>query len=47
MSENSTRLKILRNRTHFLEPLEFDANTASRDEIAHNKSIKETALKFY
>ena len=34
-------------RTHILEPLEFDAKTASKDEIAHNKSLKETALKIY
>ena len=34
-------------RAHILEPLEFDAKTASKDEIAHNKSLKETALKIY
>ena len=34
-------------RTHILEPLEFDAKTASKEEIAHNKSLKEIALKIY
>ena len=34
-------------RTHILEPLEFDAKTASKEAIAHNTSLKETALKVY
>ena len=43
---NSNHFRIT-VRTHILEPLEFDAKTASKDEIAHNKSLKETALKIY
>ena len=30
-----------------LEPLDFNANTASKEEIAQNKSLKETAIKIY
>ena len=34
-------------QTQILEPLEFNANTASKAEIAQNKSLKETAIKIY
>ena len=34
-------------QTQILEPLDFNANTASKEEIAQNKSLKETAIKIY
>ena len=33
--------------TQILEPLDFSANTASKEEIAQNKSLKETAIQIY
>ena len=34
-------------QTQILEPLDFNANTASKEEIAQNKSLKETAIEIY
>ena len=34
-------------QTQILEPLHFNANTASKEEIAQNKSLKETSIKIY
>ena len=34
-------------RTQILEPLNFNANTASKEEIAQNESLKETAIEIY
>ena len=34
-------------QTQILEPLDLNANTASNEEIAQNKSLKETAIKIY
>ena len=32
-------------QTQILEPLDFNANTASKEEIAQNKYLKETAIE--
>ena len=34
-------------QNQILEPLDFNENTASKEEIAQNKSLKETAMKIY
>ena len=34
-------------QTQILEPLDFNADTAIKEEIAQNKSLKETAIKIY
>ena len=33
--------------TQILEPLEFDASTATKEEIAANAALKETAKRIY
>ena len=34
-------------QTQILEPMDFNANTASKEEIAQNKALKETAIRIY